>query len=67
MTDEAMSDDDVTPPAIAALGEVRAACPRCGNFAPYAINRGGYACAACGARFTDLAYFQRVPPPSDAA
>lgn len=60
-----MTDDDATTPAErAVMGEILAACPRCGDFDPRPVNQGGWACAACGHRFPEAAYFQRVPAPA---
>jgi hypothetical protein len=67
MRDDATTDADVTPPAErAALGEILAACPRCGNFDARETNRGAWACAGCGLRYLLPAYFQRVAPPGAA-
>jgi hypothetical protein len=60
-----MRDDDTPTSERAAIGEVLAACPRCGLFDPRETNQGRYACAGCGLRFPAPVYFQRVVPPSD--
>jgi ribosomal protein L37AE/L43A len=65
--DAPMPHDDVTPHAErAALGEILAACPRCGSFDARETNRGAWACAGCGHRYLLPAYFQRVAPPGAA-
>jgi hypothetical protein len=58
-------DDETTIVPRAALGEILAACPRCGGFDLSVTNQGRSACAACGLRFLVPAYFQRVLPPAD--
>jgi ribosomal protein L37AE/L43A len=60
-----MTEDDAVKAVAerAALGQVLAACPRCGDFTPRETNRGRWSCSACGHVFTVPAYFQRVPAP----
>jgi ribosomal protein L37AE/L43A len=60
-----MAEDDAMKALAerAAIGQVLAACPRCGDFEPRVTNRGHWACSACGHVFTVPAYFQRVPAP----
>jgi uncharacterized Zn finger protein (UPF0148 family) len=63
--DQGMADEDQTTTVERdTLGAILAACPRCGSFEPHPTNRGDQYCPACGHRFTEPAYYQRVPPPA---